>query len=136
MTTETKMPVTKKTKVIYWIITGLFSAFMIFSSVPDLLSKPEAIEFLAQLGYPAYIVPFLGFAKLLGVVAIWIPGFPRIREWAYAGLFFDLVGAIYSSLAIAGFMPQMLIMVLPVSFLFISYFLLHKIEAAKNKQKK
>lgn len=117
----------KRTKIIYWTITILFAGFMIFSSVPDLLSKPEAISFLAQLGYPAYIAPFLGFAKLLGIVAILIPGFPRIKEWAYAGLFFDLVGAVYSILATAGFMPPMLIMILPILFLFISYFLYHKL---------
>ena len=48
------------------------------------------------MGYPAYLIPFLGWAKLLGVVAILVPGFPRIKEWAYAGLFFDLLGATYS----------------------------------------
>jgi len=122
----------KKTKTIYWIITALFAAFMIFSSIPDLLSKPEAIAFLGHLGYPAYIVPFLGFAKLLGVVAILIPGFPRIKEWAYAGLFYDLIGAVYSGIANDGFDPMMLIMVLPISFLFISYYLYHKIETSKG----
>jgi len=123
----------KKTKITYWIITGLFSAFMVFSSIPDLLSSPEAVAFLKHLGYPAYIVPFLGFAKLLGVAAILIPGFPRIKEWAYAGLFYDLIGAIYSGISNDGFDPMMLTMVLPVSFLFISYFLYHKIAAAKRK---
>jgi hypothetical protein len=116
----------KKINIIYWIITGLFSAFMLFSSVPDILSTPDAITFMNKLGYPNYIIPFLGIAKLLGIIAILIPGFPLIKEWAYAGLFFDLIGATYSNIAVAGMDPQILFMVLPISFLFISYYLYHK----------
>ena len=86
----------KKTKLFYWIITGLFSAFMLFSAVPDILMMPDAITFMNHLGYPNYIIPFLGVAKVLGIIAILIPGFPRIKEWAYAGLFFDLAGATFS----------------------------------------
>ena len=84
----------KKTKILYWIITGLFSAFMLFSAIPDILVTPDAITFMNGLGYPTYIIPFLGVAKLLGVIAILIPGFPGIKEWAYAGLFFDLIAAV------------------------------------------
>ncbi len=79
----------KKTKLFFWIITGLFSAFMLFSSVPDIIKSPEAVKFMNDLGYPTYIIPFLGVAKVLGIIAILIPGFSRIKEWAYAGLFFD-----------------------------------------------
>ena len=64
----------KKTKVLYWIITGLFSAFMLFASVPDILSTPDAVKFMNHLGYPNYFIPFIGVAKLLGVTAILIPG--------------------------------------------------------------
>ena len=116
----------KKTKILYWIITGLFSAFMLFSAIPDILSVPDAVTLMNHLGYPNYIIPFLGVAKLLGVIAILIPGFPRLKEWAYAGLFFDLVGATYSGIATDGFLPPMLIMLLPFTFLFLSYFLYHK----------
>jgi len=81
----------KKMKTFFWIITGLLSAFMLFSAIPDILVVPEAIKFMNGLGYPTYIIPFLGVAKLLGVIAILIPGSTRIKEWAYAGLFFDLM---------------------------------------------
>jgi hypothetical protein len=121
----------KKTKIFYWIVTGLFSAFMIFSAIPDILVLPDAVKIMTSLGYPVYITRFLGIAKLLGVIAILIPGFPKIKEWAYAGLFFDLIGATYSGLAVGGFQPPMLIMVLPISFLFISRYLwLKTIKAA------
>lgn len=86
----------KKTKIIYWILTGLFAFFMLGSAIPDALVMPIAVEGFKEMGYPTYIIPFLGFAKILGVIAILIPGYPRIKEWAYAGLTFDLIGATYS----------------------------------------
>lgn len=89
----------KKTKIAYWIITGLLSAFIVMGAIPDMLSVPDAVAMFDQLGYPAYLLPFLGIAKLLGVAAILIPGFPRIKEWAYAGITFDLAGAMYSTIA-------------------------------------
>jgi hypothetical protein len=115
----------KRRKILYWIITGLFSAFMLFSAIPDILATPEAVKFMNTLGYPNYIIPFLGVAKLLGVIAILIPAYPKIKEWAYAGLFFDLAGATYSGISLGGFQPQILFMILPITFLFLSYYLWH-----------
>jgi|SRR6185312_5619570 len=116
----------KKIKIFYWIITGLFSAFMLFSAIPDAISTDEAVKFMNQLGYPHYIISFLGVAKILGVIAILIPGFNRITEWAYAGLFFDLAGATYSVVSTFGLQVSILFMILPIIFLFISYYLWHK----------
>lgn len=116
----------KRITILYWSITILFGGFMLFSAIPDLLMVEDAIVFITGLGYPAYIIPFLGLAKILGVIAIFIPGFPRVMEWAYAGLFFDLLGATYSSVAVAGFDPSHFFMLLPFSFLFASYFLAHR----------
>lgn len=92
----------KKTKIIYWILTGLFAAFMAFSAIPDILMSEDALKFMAILGYPEYFIPFIGYAKLLGVIAILVPGYPRIKEWAYAGLMYDLIGAGYSVAATSG----------------------------------
>jgi hypothetical protein len=89
----------KKTNIIYWVLTGLFAGLMLFSAIPDILSTQEAVTFMSSLGYPGYFLPFIGVAKVLGVIAILIPGFPRIKEWAYAGLIFDLIGATYSIIA-------------------------------------
>ena len=116
----------KKTKLLYWIITGLFGAFMLFSAVPDILVVPEAVAFMSHLGYPKYFIPFIGIAKLLGVIAILVPGYPRIKEWAYAGLIFDLIGATYSQMANDGFQPAEFIMVLPIALFLLSYSLYHK----------
>jgi len=116
----------KKKKILYWTITGLFAAFMLFSAVPDILVVPDAVTFMSHLGYPKYFIPFIGIAKLLGVIAILVPGYPRIKEWAYAGLIFDLIGATYSQMANDGMQPAELIMVLPIALFFLSYSLYHK----------
>jgi hypothetical protein len=84
----------------YWVVTGIMAAFMLMASIPDLLSLPQAIEIFGHLGYPAYLLPFLGTAKILGVFAVLIPGFDRLKEWAYAGLVFDITGALYSHLSV------------------------------------
>lgn len=90
----------KKRMIIYWIFTGLLTALMVSSSIPDTMSVPSAVTLFTHLGYPAYLLPFLGIAKLLGVVGMVIPGFPRIKEWVYAGFVFDLTGALYSSISV------------------------------------
>jgi uncharacterized membrane protein YphA (DoxX/SURF4 family) len=87
-------------KRLYWIVTGLMAAFMLMASVPDILQVPQAVEIFRHLGYPTYLLPFIGIAKTLGVVAVLLPGFSRLKEWAYAGLIFDLIGALYSHLSV------------------------------------
>jgi hypothetical protein len=69
-------------------------------SIPDVLQIPMAVAIFAHLGYPTYLLPFIGIAKILGVVAVLVPGFPRLKEWAYAGLVFDLTGALYSHISV------------------------------------
>jgi hypothetical protein len=76
------------------------AAFMLMASIPDVLKLPQAIEIFGHLGYPAYLLPFLGTAKILGVIAVLMPGFDRLKEWAYAGLVFDIAGALYSHLSV------------------------------------
>ncbi|SFJ45240.1 DoxX-like family protein [Paenibacillus sp. UNC496MF] len=92
----------KKVLIPYWIFTGLLAAFMGIGAIPDIMSSGDAVELFKHLGYPDYLLPFLGIAKLLGVAAILVPVFPRIKEWAYAGLFFDLSGATFSTIAVDG----------------------------------
>ena len=86
----------KKINILYWVFTGLFAFFMFGSAIPDILIMPMAVEGFKGIGFPAHLVPFLGWAKALGVIAILVPGYPRIKEWAYAGLMYDVIGAIYS----------------------------------------
>ena len=116
----------KKTTTLYWIFTGLFAAFMMFTAIPNIISEPESVAFITQLGYPAYFIPYIGVAKALGVIAILIPGFPRIKEWAYSGLSFDLVSAVYSLIAVNGVDPSMVFMLVPFVLGGLSYYFYHK----------
>lgn len=117
---------TKRNNILFWVFTILFCAFMMMSTIPNILSAPEWVEVFKMLGYPLYMLPFIGVAKLLGVIALLVPGFPRIKEWAYAGMFFDLTGAVYSGLMTGGFNPQMLIMLVPFLLGGLSYVYHHK----------
>jgi hypothetical protein len=116
----------KKNNIIYWIVTILFCAFMIFSSLNQIRNTPDAHAFMSHLGYPDYFSQFIGVMKVFGVIAILIPGFRLLKEWAYAGLFFDLVGAVYSLIAIDGFKAGVSFILLPIIFLFVSYIYFHK----------
>ncbi|MCI0751364.1 MAG: DoxX family protein [Flammeovirgaceae bacterium] len=116
----------KRNAILFWISTVLFSAFMLSSAIPNIMSSQEWVDIFKWLGFPLYMLPFIGMAKLLGVIALLVPGFPRIKEWAYAGLFFDLTGATYSALSVGGFNPQMLVMLVPYGLGALSYIYHHK----------
>jgi len=83
-----------KGKVIgYWVATVLTTLLMLPGGVMDLLNLPQAQEIMKHLGYPNYVAPMLGAWKILGTIVILAPGLQRAKEWAYAGMVIDLVGA-------------------------------------------
>jgi uncharacterized membrane protein YphA (DoxX/SURF4 family) len=116
----------KKIKITYWIFTGLLAVLMLFSSISSIMVVPEAIAGFKHLGYPIYLIPFLGVAKLLGVVALLVPGFPRLKEWVYAGFVYDLIGAVYSSISVGD--PASVWMPIGIGFILIagSYIFYHR----------
>ena len=125
----------KKTNIFYWIFTGLFAAMMFMSAVPDVISSDIAVKGMHDgLGYPLYFIPFIGVAKVLGVIAILVPGFPRLKEWAYAGLVFDLVGATYSIVASGQPASGAAFMVVPFLLATLSYVFYHKRLGRTNDQ--
>jgi len=127
MSTELQSrPAGKTTKILYWVFTILFAGLMLMSAIPNILSAPDWVNIMEQLGYPKYLLPFLGVAKLLGVIALLVPGFPRLKEWAYAGFFFDLTGVVYSGIALGGFQPAMLSMLVWFGLGILSYVFYHK----------
>jgi hypothetical protein len=75
------------------------AALITLSAVPDVLRVPGALAAFSHLGYPPYLLPFLGTAKLLAVAVVLVPGFRTLKEWAFAGLTFDVLGALYSHLS-------------------------------------
>jgi DoxX-like protein len=120
---------TKTINLIYWISTILFAALMIFSAAGGLQPSQQAIQLIHDgLGYPVYFIQFISIAKLIGAIVILIPGLPRsVKEWAYAGLFFDLASAIYSGIASSGkFDPQMLGLLVWIVPGIVSYYYWHK----------
>jgi hypothetical protein len=76
------------------------AALMLLSAAPDVLRIPGAVAVFRHLGYPPYLLLFLGTAKILGVAAVLSPGPARLKEWAFAGLTYDLTGALYSHLSV------------------------------------
>ncbi len=116
----------KKTNTIYWISTILFAIMMAATAVPDVLLMPDALKFMATLGYPVYFTRFIGTAKILGSIAILVPGFPRVKEWAYAGLAFDLIGAVYSGMSVGPVDVKMAFMLIFIIPGIVSYIYFHK----------
>lgn len=123
----------RKTKIIYWVLTILFAGAMAFSGYPDVVMDPAAVAGIMSLGYPLYFIPFIGVAKILGAIAIITPGHSRLKEWAYAGLSFDLIGAMYSmySVGVPFKMWFWVIILLAVGFL--SYVWYHKYRKISGK---
>jgi uncharacterized membrane protein YphA (DoxX/SURF4 family) len=113
----------KNLNIYYWISIGLLLFFLVPGSIMNIMKTPDWVEVFNQLGYPEYLLPFLGVAKLSGCIVLVLPYFKRLKEWAYAGLFFDLVGATYSGLVVGGFEPAMLIMFFAIAVLLTSYWL-------------
>lgn len=118
----------KTISTLYWIFTILFCALMIFSSWSSILKNEDSVKLIhGMLGYPDYFIPFTGWAKLIGAVVLLLPGYGRIKEWAYAGLFFDLIAAVYSGIAVSHtFDPLMLTLLIWFVPGILSYIYWHK----------
>ncbi len=90
----------KAWNITYYVSTVLFSLFILLGSYFDVILAPEAIAVMTKLGYPQYMLLIVGWAKILGIIGIWQNAVKFLREWAYAGLFIDLVGAFISHMAV------------------------------------
>jgi hypothetical protein len=124
----------KKINIIYWITTGLILALMLWSAIGSFTDNPAGAKIMAHLGYPAYLGKFLAVAKILAVIAILVPGYPRLKEWAYAGLAFDLIGATYSSYAVGDPASGWGFMFVFIALLAVSYIYYHKkLKASSTK---
>jgi hypothetical protein len=115
----------KTVNILYWVFTILFAGLMIFSSVGGIGPTAETKQMLHDgMGYPVYFIQFISFAKIAGSLAILIPGLNKtVKEWAYAGLFFDLTGAVFSIVSISpSFDPKMLGMLIWIITGILSYY--------------
>lgn len=114
---------TKRNKIIYWIATIWLALGMVSTGIVQLLKMKEEVAMFTHLGYPLYFLTILGIWKMLGVVTVLIPKFPLLKEWAYAGFFFAMSGAVFSHLASGDaakeyFGPILLIVLTMVSWYF------------------
>jgi hypothetical protein len=116
----------KKVNIYYWICTGILIPALGIGSILGIISHPASVEPFTHLGYPAYLAPFFGVARILGLIAIVSPGYPRLKEWAYAGLTYDIIGAIYSQITTGEPFTSLLFPIQALFFLSCSYFLYHK----------
>ncbi len=89
----------KGKKIIYWIATIWLSLGMVSTGLVQLMGDEEERDMFSRLGYPSYLMTLLGTLKILGVIAVLVPRFPLLKEWAYAGFFFAMFGAIFSHIA-------------------------------------
>ena len=117
------MTSTMRNKIIYWIATVWLSLGMVSTGIVQLLKVPEEQDMFTRLGYPPYLLTMLGVWKLFGTVAVLIPRFPLLKEWAYAGFFFAMSGALISHLfngdeAKELFGPALLLILTAVSWYF------------------
>lgn len=114
---------TKRNKIIYWIATLWLALGMTVTGVVQLIKMKEEVDMMNHLGYPVYFLTILGIWKILGVIALLIPKFTLLKEWAYAGFFFAMSGAVFSHLAcgdalVALFGPTLLLVLTIVSWYF------------------
>ncbi|EMJ97550.1 MULTISPECIES: DoxX family protein [unclassified Leptospira] len=112
-----------RNKVIYWIATAWLSLGMVSTGIVQIIQMKEEADMFAHLGYPAYLMIILGVWKLLGVIAVIVPKYPLVKEWAYAGFFFTMSGAIFSHFAAGDgakeyFGPVLLLVLTIVSWYF------------------
>lgn len=113
---------TKRKRIIYWITTIWLALGMVSSGVVQLLGMKEEVQLFNHLGYPGYFLTILAIWKLLGVTAILVPGFPLIKEWAYAGFFFVMSGAMLSHMALGDSFQETVPNVLLLVLTFLSWY--------------
>lgn len=113
----------KRNKIIYWIATIWLALGMLSSGIVQLLKMKEEVDLFTHLGYPVYLLPMLAVAKFLGVIAVLIPKAPLLKEWAYAGFFCIMSGALFSHITLGDpvnetFPPLLLLILTVVSWYF------------------
>lgn len=89
-------PANRAAVIGYWATTIIIATVLLTGGAADLMRRPETVAGVVALGYPLYFVSIIGFWKILGALALLAPRFPRLKEWAYAGAFFNFAGAVIS----------------------------------------
>jgi hypothetical protein len=113
----------KRKLIWYWIITGVLSFCIFFGGLAQTLQLQKTIEGFKPMGYPIYFISLIGIWKMLGIIAILIPGFKMLKEWAYAGIFFTMTGAVISHIASNDVKAQIIAPIVLAVFTVLSWYL-------------
>ncbi|HEX4513632.1 MAG TPA: DoxX family protein [Polyangiaceae bacterium] len=105
----------------YWVATVLFSLVYFGSGLADVLHASPVIQTLAHLGYPPYFASIIGPWKIAAAITILAPGLPKVKEWAYAGVVFDLTGALASHAVLGDHGPKQIVPIVLLGLLVVSY---------------
>ncbi|MEY8760293.1 DoxX family protein [Chryseobacterium tongliaoense] len=113
----------KRNKIIYWIFTLWMALGMISTAIVQLMKNKDEVENFTKLGYPIYLMSIIAIWKILGVIVALIPRYPLLKEWAYAGFFFAMSGAVISHLFVGDtigktFPPLLLLVISIISWYF------------------
>ena len=122
----------KTIKIIYWVVTLLFSLFMLYSGISEVMQIEQGKEIMKHLGYPIYVNTIIGVAKILGALAILQWKFKTLKEWAYAGFTIDIIGASASFYFAGDGIVATLMPFIFLAVMFISYFFWKKVERIKK----
>ncbi|MBK8852321.1 MAG: DoxX family protein [Saprospiraceae bacterium] len=113
----------KGKKITYWIATLWLALGMVSTGIVQLMQMDEEVQKFNELGYPAYLMTVLGIWKMLGTIAILLPRFPMLKEWAYAGFFFAMSGAALSHLILHNSFAEIAPSLLLLTLTFVSWYL-------------
>lgn len=120
----------KRDKILYWITTGLVAFGFLSASAMYLTKSPELMASFSSIGLPAYFVMILGTAKLLGGLAVLNPWSAKLKEWAYAGFTFTLIGAVWVHIATN---TPFIAPLINLALVGVSYFFHHRIKSARQQ---
>jgi hypothetical protein len=123
---------TNKIRIFHWVATGIFALMLLMDAVGGITHEPTGVAIIKHLGYPEYVLTILGVAKLLAAIAIIQPRFQTIKEWAYAGLTINFIGAFSSRLAVGDPFGELVPPVVALLIMFVPYYAWKRLEAAKT----
>jgi DoxX-like family len=113
----------KRKLIWYWIITAILSFCIFFGGLAQAVQVKGVVQGFKPLGYPNYFISVIGVWKVLGIIAILIPKFPLLKEWAYAGIFFAMSGAVISHIASDDVKVQIIAPIVLAVFTVLSWYL-------------
>ena len=113
----------KRKLIWYWIITGVLSFCLFSGGLMQVLQVKSVVDGFKPLGYPLYFISLIGIWKMLGIIAILAPKFKLLKEWAYAGLFFTMTGAVISHICSNDIKAQIVAPIVLAIFTLLSWYL-------------